>query len=364
MEQAIQEATDLTDVTDLSARLRLDMLLETLEDAVVEISLDKRILSWNRGAERTFGYTAAEVLGRPIDMLSPEERCGETDHIVESVRRGEAMHGMETVRRDREGKEIDVSLNVRPVRNRDGVIWSVLVIARDVSEYKRALARQHSLVNALIAAQEEERRRVAYDLHDGLTQFVMASHAHLETFRHAHESGDEGKARHEMEQGLRYLKEAIVESRRLVNGLRALSLDNMGLAAALEQLLAEEKVRAGWGEAYLVHNTGNRRFDKILGTAVFRVAQEALTNARKHAATSRVRMMLLEVRDEDHQAKFLSLEIRDWGQGFDTTQPVGAEDHVGLQSMVERVRLLDGTYTLQSAPGEGTVVRVSFPLRS
>src|SRR5207248_1955468 len=81
------------------------------------------------------------------------------------------------------------------------------------------LGRQRALVSGLIAAQEEERRAIAYDLHDGLTQYVMASHAHLESFKRAYETGNRERAEREMDQGLRYLKEAVVESRRLVNGL-------------------------------------------------------------------------------------------------------------------------------------------------
>jgi signal transduction histidine kinase len=127
------------------------------------------------------------------------------------------------------------------------------------------LSRQRSLVNSLIAAQEEERRAVAYDLHDGLTQYVMASQAHMEAFRRAHGSGKEEKAERELKQGMQYLREAVVESRRLINGLRSLALDDLGLAGALEQLVSEERERSGWEKAALSHNLTDRRFDKTFG---------------------------------------------------------------------------------------------------
>lgn len=224
------------------------------------------------------------------------------------------------------------------------------------------LSRQRALVSGLITAHEEERRAIAYDLHDGLTQYVMASHAHMETFRRAHEGGNEEKAARELDQGLRYLKEAVVESRRLVNGMRTLALDDLGLAGALEQLLAEEKRRAGWKDGDLVHNIAGIRFDKSLETAIYRVAQEGLTNARKHAQTQRVRLLLLlsPATDSSVPAK-LTLEIRDWGTGFVVEEQTEEYWHVGLQSMVERVRLLDGQYDLVSQPGHGTVVRAVFP---
>lgn len=221
------------------------------------------------------------------------------------------------------------------------------------------LSRQRALVSGLISAQEEERRAVAYDLHDGLTQFVMAAHAHLEAFRRTRAAGKVERAENELEQGLRYLKEAVVESRRLVNGLRTLALDDLGLAGALELLLAEEKQRANWAGAEFVHNIAGRRFDKSLETAVYRVAQEALTNTRKHAGARSVRILLLA--EPGAAAERLTLEVRDDGRGFLVTEPHGSEyAHVGLSSMMERVRVLDGVWDLRSAPGAGTIVRAVF----
>lgn len=222
------------------------------------------------------------------------------------------------------------------------------------------LSRQRALVSGLIAAQEEERRAVAYDLHDGLTQFVMAAYAHLESSRYEQEAGQSEPARQNFNQGMGYLKEAVVESRRLVNGLRTLALDDLGLAGALEQLVADEKSRAGWDTADLIHNVAGRRFDKSLETAAYRVAQEALTNARKHGDARRVRVVLLAANKENKER--LSLEVRDWGKGFLPEIHEGGSVHVGLQSMIERIRLLDGEYELASVPGEGTTVCAVFPV--
>jgi|GEM_PF-598580 len=223
------------------------------------------------------------------------------------------------------------------------------------------LSRQRALVSGLIAAQEEERRAVAYDLHDGLTQFVMASQAHMETFRRNYQAGNLDKAEREMNQGLQYLKEAVIESRRMVNGLRSLALDDLGLAGAIEQLLTEEKSRASWETADLIHNISDRRFDPTLETAVYRVAQEAVTNARKHASASRIRVTLLSVEEEIPNQENLSLEIKDWGDGFVPELKTEDYAHFGLHGMSERVQLLGGSYSLHSAPGVGTTVRAVFP---
>ncbi len=221
------------------------------------------------------------------------------------------------------------------------------------------LSRQRALVNGLIMAQEEERRAIAYDLHDGLTQYVMASHAHLDSFRKAHAAGSEEKAKRELDTGMKYLKEAVVESRRLVNGLRILALDDLGLAGALEQVIEEEGRRAAWDNTDFVHNIVGRRFEAALETTAYRIAQEALTNVRKHAYTKRVRLTLLY----EETPPCLRLEVRDWGSGFDTEQAQNDDSRVGLHSMFERVRNMGGEWSLISAPGEGTMVRAVLPVR-
>lgn len=224
------------------------------------------------------------------------------------------------------------------------------------------LSRQRMLVSRLIAAQEEERRTIAYELHDSLTQFIMAAHAHLEAFQHAQEKGKEERARFELDKSIRYLKEAVMESRRLVNGLRALALDDLGLVGALEQLLLEEKRRAGWTDAEFRQNIAGRRYTTDLETTIYRVAQEALTNARKHSHTDRVRLSLFQETDPVTNQRHLHLEIKDWGCGFTIDQNLENQGHLGLHSMSERVAMLGGTYNLQSAPGAGTTINATFPI--
>ena len=214
------------------------------------------------------------------------------------------------------------------------------------------LKRQRALVAGLITAQEEERRAVAYDLHDGLTPYGVAAHMHLAAFQRIYGKDDEN-----LTLGLKYLKDAVVESRRLVNGLRSLALDDMGLSGALAQLVQEEKVRAGWVEADFLHNVEGERFSTPLVTAVYRVAQEALTNARKHAVAQHVQVTLLQEGES-----LLLLNITDDGCGFDPGRTHADDKHIGLHGMAERVRLLEGTLLIESAPGKGTQLSASFPV--
>jgi PAS domain S-box-containing protein len=223
-------------------------------------------------------------------------------------------------------------------------------------------SHQRALVHRLIQAQEEERRQVAYDLHDGLTQFIMASHAHLEAFQNMQSHGGTERAERELKQCQKYLRDAVLESRRIINGLRALALEDLGLAGALEQILQEEKTRAGWAEVEFIHNISDQRFETFLEATTYRIAQEALTNARKHAQCQRVRVMLLLDMSAGGKSMQISLEIRDWGIGFHEEAQRDPEEHIGLSSMQERATLVGGTYHMQSVPGSGTTVRVSLPI--
>lgn len=222
------------------------------------------------------------------------------------------------------------------------------------------LTRQRALVQSLMTAQEEERRNIAFDLHDGLTQYVMASHAHLEAFRRIRNPEENPRAEKELEQALTYLKEAVVESRRLVNGLRTLALDDLGLAGALEQLIREEKARAGWEETIFNQEIGDRRYDRTLETSAYRVIQEALSNVRKHAGTRRVEISLRE--EPDDFGDRLKVEVRDWGCGFDVQERTMEPDHFGLHGMTERAHLIGGRTSIQSAVGKGTLITATFPV--
>lgn len=225
--------------------------------------------------------------------------------------------------------------------------------------YQEMLARQEALVKGLFAAQEEERRSVAFDLHDGLTQYVMAAHANLQSYTAAEAEGRSGDE--ELRRATSYLAHAATESRRMVSGLRSLALDDLGIVGALEELIREEKAEACWEKVMLGQNLNRRRFDPTIETAAFRVLQEAVTNIRKHASAKRVSIHLnCESAGEDES---LVLEVTDDGRGFDQNRAMPDHTHVGLPGMAERVRLLGGTFELRSAPGQGTAINAAIPLK-
>jgi PAS domain S-box-containing protein len=132
-------------VTDISqrrrgdeAKARLAAIVESSDDAIVAKSLDGIITNWNAGAQRLFGYTAAEAIGQPVTMLMPPERFNEEPGILQRIRRGERIDHYETVRRRKDGTLLDVSLTVSPIVDPSGKIVGASKIARDITERKRA----------------------------------------------------------------------------------------------------------------------------------------------------------------------------------------------------------------------------------
>ncbi len=225
---------------------------------------------------------------------------------------------------------------------------------------KHILTQQKILTHYFMNRLEEDRRTVSYELHDGLTQYVMSSFAFLDSFAAKYCAEQGGIKSVMLEKGLKSLEEAVLEARRLVNGLRSLALDDLGLGGALEQLLQEERQRANWEQADFICDPELPRFDVTLETAVYRIVQEALTNIRKHAKTNRVQIGL-KIKPEAGE-KRLTVEIRDWGTGFSSAEKRQQYDHIGLHSMAERVNLLEGSFEIESQPGEGTRIYAEFPL--
>ena len=131
------------------AAQRLAAIVESSNDAIVSKSLDAIIESWNRGAERLFGYTPEEVIGQSITIIIPENRRNEEKLILGRIRRGETVEHYETIRRRKDGSLIPISLTVSPVRNTLGEIIGASKIARDISRQKQAEERQHLLVREL-----------------------------------------------------------------------------------------------------------------------------------------------------------------------------------------------------------------------
>jgi signal transduction histidine kinase len=233
---------------------------------------------------------------------------------------------------------------------------SALENARLFGELAEREKRLEDLLGKLLTAQEEERRRVAYEVHDGLAQVAVAAHQHLQAFSRRYPPDTE-KGGRDLQRVSRLVRQTVSDARRIIANLRPTALDDFGLAAAVS--LEVERVRENGCQVNYEEELGDERLPDTVEIGLFRIAQEALTNARKHAQAERISVELRRRRGE------VRLEVRDYGRGFDpaaVSVGSGPSERVGLAGMRERVVMLGGELEIQSEPGSGTSVIATVPL--
>jgi two-component system sensor histidine kinase DegS len=213
--------------------------------------------------------------------------------------------------------------------------------------------RLHTLAQQLAHVQEGERRLVGLDLHDGLTQLLLSANMHLNTLA-ALSNGLEDQARAELALARARLHEAIEEARRVVSELRPAALEEFGLVGGLRQYVIEMAQTENWKVEFNAE-PAQMKLDPAIEAAIFRITQEALTNARKHASTSQIRVSLQATETD------LTLIVQDWGRGFNPTAI--SEERLGLLGMYERAALLGGECQIESQPGQGARVWIRVPIR-
>lgn len=258
------------------------------------------------------------------------------------------MRGGDAVRRYREeATSLRMELAVQ-----GGVAIKSAALQQELLEKERLATR---LLDATIHAQEEERERICLEIHDGVAQTLVAALRHTEAV--GGELGDRlGEMVEPLERATSLVRASLREVREIIGSLRPATLDTLGLVPTLRQTLSQLERELGW-QTELV--SAPLRLSKEMETMLYRILQEAITNARKHSETHRLRVQL-ELKGQQVVA-----EVQDWGKGFVLSRlPVreGKRKSVGLLSMRKRSELLGGRCEVTSAPGRGTVVRVELPL--
>ena len=336
----------------------LAAIVDSSDDATVSKNLDGTITSWNRGAERLFGYSAEEAVGRHISLVVPINRRDEEATILQRLGRGERVDHFETVRVRKDGTTLDISLTISPVRDAAGRVVGASKVARDITQHKQAekARKENELSSRLLQLQDEERRRIARELHDGVGQLLAAMSMNVSTVIREKSNLSANAARC-AEENSNLIEQVTKDIRTVSYLLHPPLLDEMGLHSALKwyvegfaersKITAKLELPADW-----------KRLPQEQELCLFRIAQECLTNIHRHSGSSTARVKLWRGPRET------KLEVRDEGRGVNPDMQAkiasGGADGVGLRGMRERLKQLGGTLEIH-ANGNGTTVTAKLP---
>jgi PAS domain S-box-containing protein len=345
--------------TSLDAFRQLAAIVESSDDAIIGKNLDGTISSWNQGAERIFGYTAQEAVGKNITLIIPRDRRDEETAILERLGRGERIDHFETVRVRKDGALLNISLTISPVKDDLGRVVGASKVARDITDRKEAerLRKEAEFASKLLQAQDAERRRIGRELHDGLGQLVIAIKMNAsQVFKEKNRLSP--SAARCVTENIELIEQAIAEIRTVSYLLHPPMLEEIGLLSALawyaDGFSERCKVRV---TLELASDVGRLPQDYEL--SLFRVAQECLTNIHRHSGSSTAGVRLMRT------SKEITLEVADAGKGIDkylqSKITSGASIGVGFRGMQERVKLMGGRLAVQSSD-HGTSVAVTLPI--
>jgi len=327
-------------------------LIDLANDAIFVRTTNHRISYWNMGAERLYGWTAKEAVGRPVEDLFTTK----FPISFEEITQNDLWEG-ELVQAKRDGTRITVASRWSALRNKQGELIGWLEINTDVTARKNAEDAARRLSGRILNLQDEERRRIARELHDSLGQYLTAVKMNLDLISMTASGGNDMAMLAECTETV---ERCISETRTLSHLLHPPLLDEAGLSSAVRWYTEGFATRSGI-RVNLDFPGDLQRFDRDVEIALFRAIQEALTNVHRHSEASSVEVCL------QADAESVRLEIHDDGKGIpEHRRKMFARDEVGagvgLAGMRERVREVGGTVTLLSRT-KGTALLVEIPLK-
>ena len=365
---AIRDITERKRVEEVQRKSeeRIRALIESSPDAMVIADAGGTMQLVNAQTEELFGYDRDELLGKPVETLLPERF--HRAHVVHRAKFVEHPQtrpmgvGLELAGRRKDGTEFPVDISLSHITTDEGKL--LIARVRDVTDRKRAEAElaasfelvrksgreRQQLLAHLVRAQEEERLRIASDIHDDSIQVMTAAGLRLQQLRKRLTTPNELEALGKLEEAI---QGSITRLRHLMFDLRPLALDRAGLAAALRAQL--ERIRGEASLEFELENQMSTEPPAEIRVILYRIAMEALVNVRKHARARHVRARL---EDADHGWR---VQIDDDGEGFIAPNGGSTPGHLGLTSMRERAEIAGGWWKLETRPGTGTTVAFWVP---
>lgn len=335
-------------------------LLELTQDSVFVIDMKGTVLFWSRGAEAMLGYTKEQVVNKISHELLQTEFPQPMEEISAELMRVGHWEG-DLIATAQDGRRIVMASRWALQWGKRDQAPRVLVINNDITERKRgeeSLVLQSEQLRALAErlqwVREEDRKRVARDLHDEIGQILTAIKMDM-TWMTRHLPEPEVEIRARMAESIQLINDGVKTVRNICSGLRPGVLDDLGLAAAIEWQSSEFASRNGV-ECLVTVPPVDLHLDGDRATATFRIFQECLTNVTRHAQAKSVRVVLCQ------EEESILLVVEDDGIGFVESGSSNTVGSLGLLGMKERAQFCGGDVHITSTPGKGTTVTVRMPV--
>ena len=325
------------------ARARLAAIVQNSDDAIFSQTFDGRITSWNHGAEIVFGFTEAEAINQISQLLIPSQSQADEQTIIRQIEEGQSSpeHAFEAIRVRKDGRTIHVSQSVSPLEDSAGNRVGVSIIARDITARK-------NLEREVLEVTGSEQQRIGRELHDSLGQ-ELTGLSYLAKGLAKKLDEEESPSTAIAQTIADSVQRALREVRVAVQGLVPVEVDAAGFMAALEQLAAETSNRCGI-DCRVEGDDRVRIEDNVVATHLFRIVQEAINNAVKHAHPREIL-----VRPELSNGT-IRVTVVDDGVGFVAGTRSRNGSGMGMRIMQYRAGVIDATLEVRRQAGRGTAV--------
>jgi PAS domain S-box-containing protein len=330
----------------------VDKIIESMADMLIVVNSEGIIEKVNRATLDLLGYEERELIGKTVDMIFDGVK---TDHIfLDEIIRTKSVRNLETELVGKGTQRISVSLSGSLISDSVGIVC----VAQDNTERKRAeemlrkSAKELRLLSSkILEVQENERKRVARELHDGIGQALTGIKFALENGVRRLKETETAPHFKVLDDIIPLIQATVDETRRIAMGLRPSTLDDIGISETIYWFCQQyESIYKNIRVLKLIE-VEEDQIPETLKTVIFRVLQESLNNVAKHSGADRVQLSLQQ------QGKTVKLIVEDNGSGFDSEKPLpqsATGRGFGLASMRERIELSGGIFTIQSALGQAT----------
>jgi len=350
----------------LAQNAKLALVAQQSSDAILIVDLEGKVSFWNPSAERLFGFSSDEILGRSVDMIVPQESLAQHMSTQDRVSTSRKIEQFESQRLKKNGEVVDVEVSVAPLVDPDTKqLMGQISVLRDMTDYKSRISaemelQQNKRLTQIIQEKlEEERKSIARELHDEMGQNLTA----IKTIGTAiaNRDSDEGSITRQNALTIVEVTSRIYDMvHSIIRELRPSALDHLGLEDAIFELCERHRRANRDLDLKLNFDGGLNRYDEYVNITVYRVIQECLTNAAKHAGATSVSVTVSNLLVESNLAR-IEIKVQDDGKGLDVD--LSESRRFGLLGMRERVQAFNGDIQIESDSGTGTLITADMTVK-